>query len=81
MVSNLLEPEICTTINSLADSPLFWMGIVQGSQLQEWTLHSCLNEMSFCNEQMNTEANPNQEKHIDILSESWPERMEHQVQL
>lgn len=81
MVSNLLEPEICTAINSPADFPLFWTGTVQGSWLQEWTLHSSLNEMSFCNEQMNTEANPSQEKHIAILSESWPERMEHQVQL
>lgn len=81
MVSNLLEPEIYTAINSPEHFPLFWMGIVQGSQLQEWTLHSSLNEMSVCNEQMNTEANLSQEKHIDILSESWPERMEHQVQL
>lgn len=81
MVSNLLEPEICTAINSPADFPLFWMGVVQGSQLQEWTLCSSLNEMSFYNEKMNTEANLNQEKHTDIPSESWPERMEHQVQL
>ena len=81
MVSNLLEPEICTAANSPADFPLFWMGIVQGSQLQKWRLHSSLNEMSFCNEQMNTEANLSQEKHTGIPSESWPERMEHQVQL
>lgn len=81
MVSNLLESEICTAINSPADFPLFWMTIVQGSQSQERTLHSSLNEMSFYNEKMNTEAKLNQEKHINIPSESWPERMEHQVQL
>jgi len=46
------------------------MGIVQGSQLQKWRLHSSLNEMSFCNEQMNTEANLSQEKHTGIPSES-----------
>lgn len=57
------------------------MGIMQGSQLQEWTLHSSLNEMSFCNEEMNTEANLSQERHIDILNESCPKRIEHQVQL
>lgn len=37
--------------------------------------------MSFCSEQMNTEDNLNQEKHIDILSEIWPETRKCQVQL